>query len=91
MPKPVIAVAEIESKPRDWLIFVPRDDFPEIFARSSTTDSPSRTAAYWEMIAKIPVTAATPIARYFVPSDAISNFPKADVTKIPINTNDGAI
>ena len=91
IPKPVIAEAEIDSRPRDSEIFLPNADLPDAFARSSTNASPSRTAAYWEMIAKIPVTAATPIARYLVPSVAISNLPNADVTKIPIKTNDGAI
>ena len=70
MPKPVMAEAEIESRPRESEILLPNADFPAAFARSSTNASPSRTAAYWEMIAKIPVTAATPIAKYFVPSEA---------------------
>jgi ATP-dependent exoDNAse (exonuclease V) beta subunit len=66
-------------------------DLLEILARSSTNASPSRTAAYWLMIAKIPVTAATPIAKYLAPSFADVNLSNPANTKIAINTREGAI
>jgi hypothetical protein len=74
-------MADSDSRPRDSAIFLPSADLLEILARSSTNASPSRTAAYWLMIAKIPVTAATPIARYLAPSFADVNLSKPLIQK----------
>ena len=46
---------------------------------------------YCEIIARIPVAAATPIVKYLAPSVAFSNFPNAATTKTPINIRVGAI
>ncbi len=59
--------------------------------RSIIRTSASRIAAYWEIIAKIPVAAATPIVKYFAPSVASSNIPKAATTKTPMSIRVGAI
>ena len=48
-------------------------------------------ADFREMIARIPVAAATPTVRYLTGSDAASNFPKAASTKTPMSKSVGAI
>ncbi len=52
--------------------------------------SASRIAAYWLIVARIPVAAATPIARYLAPSLAPSNAPIVARTTTAISTSAGA-
>ena len=90
-PEPTIAIAESESNPRLDAITFAKLLGDETFARSASNASPSRTAAYWLIIAKMPVTATIHNVAYLVASDAPSNFPKVAAITTPTSTNDGAI
>ena len=84
-----MAIAESESSPRDSAIFFERAVGSSAFFISIIRASASRTAAYWLMVARIPVAAATPMVRYLAPSDAFSNAPKAATAKTPMSTSAG--
>lgn len=57
---------------------------------STTNADASRIAAYCEITAKIPVAAATAIAKYFTASAASAKLPNPAIIKIPISTSAGA-
>lgn len=80
-------MADNESSPRESAILVASADGFSIFFRSVRRASASRMAAYCEIIAKIPVAAATPTARYLALSAAPSNIPNAASTKTPISNS----
>ena len=63
-------IAESDSNPRESAIFAESADGVASLRRSTKRASPSRTAAYWLIVAKIPVMAATPRVRYFAESAA---------------------
>lgn len=64
---------------------------PDNLFMSATKADASRIAAYCEITARIPVAAATAIAKYFTESVEPSNLPKPAITKMPISTREGAI
>lgn len=57
---------------------------------SATNADASRIAAYCEITAKIPVAAATAIAKYLTASVAPAKLPNPAIIKIPISTSAGA-
>ena len=84
-------MADSESNPRESAIFSDSSERFSMRRRSMISASPSRTAAYWLMVARIPVTAATPRAKFLAESGAFSNALKAARTMIAISTSAGAI
>ena len=88
--KPISAIADSESSPRESAIFSESSERFSRRRRSMISASPSRTAAYWLMVARIPVTAATPRAKYLAESDALSKTLNAARTMIAIRTSAGA-
>ena len=60
-PKPTIAIADSERRWRESAILFDSSDGFSILFRSTTNTSASRIVAYCEIIARIPVAAATPI------------------------------
>ena len=90
MPRPAIATAASERRLRDPAIFFVNSEELLRRFRSARSASASRIAAYWEMIAKIPVAATTTSVKYFVACEAFANLPKAANTNTPIKTRLGA-
>ena len=90
MLKPTIAIAESDRSPRESAILLETSERFSMRRRSTTIASPSRTAAYWLMMARIPVTAATPRAKYLAASFAVANLSNAAKTMIAIRTSAGA-
>ena len=83
-------MADSESSPRDSAIFSASADLFSILRRSTISASPSRTAAYWLMVARMPVTAATPRVKYLAASFADSKTLSAARTMIAMSTSAGA-
>ena len=63
----------------------------ELFRNTATLSAVPSQRENSEEITQAPVAAATPIVKYFAPSDAFSNTPRAANTTTPVNISVGAI
>jgi hypothetical protein len=57
-------MADSDKRPRELAIFLDSSEGFSILFRSTSRISASRIVAYCEMMARMPVAAATPIVRY---------------------------